>query len=44
MNMEWYWWVLIALVVVSGAAIKLKVLGMILERRKQREDRMALDE
>jgi hypothetical protein len=42
--MEWYWWVLIALVLVAGTVIKLKVLGMIMERRKKDQERMALDE
>lgn len=35
--MEWYWWVLIAVVVVGGAYIKLKVLGKWLENRKKKE-------
>lgn len=35
--MAWYWWVLIIVAVVAIAALKLKVLGMILERRKKRE-------
>jgi NADH:ubiquinone oxidoreductase subunit 3 (subunit A) len=42
--MEWYWWVLIVLILVAGAAIKLKVLGIILERRKKNQEQMALDE
>jgi hypothetical protein len=42
--MEWYWWVLIVLVVIAVAALKLKVLGMIMDRRKQRSDRIPLDE
>jgi hypothetical protein len=40
--MEWYWWVLIALVVVVGGALKLKVLGMLMERRKQSQEKAAL--
>ncbi len=35
--MEWYWWVLIAIGVIAIASVKLKVFGMILERRKRRE-------
>jgi hypothetical protein len=42
--MEWYWWVLVVLVVIAVAALKLKVLGMIMDRRKQRDNRIPLDE
>jgi hypothetical protein len=42
--MEWYWWVLVVLVVIAVAALKLKVLGMIMDRRKQRGNRIPLDE
>lgn len=35
--MAWYWWVLIIAGVVAIATIKLKVFGMIFERRRQRE-------
>ena len=35
--MAWYWWALIAVAVVAIAVIKIKVFGMILERRKKRE-------
>jgi hypothetical protein len=42
--MEWYWWVLIVLVVVAGAALKLKILGIWMERRKNSENQIPLDE
>ena len=35
--MEWYWWALIIVAAVVIGALKLKVLGMILERRKKQE-------
>jgi hypothetical protein len=35
--MEWYWWALIIVAVVAIAALKLKVIGMILARRRPRE-------
>jgi hypothetical protein len=43
-KMEWYWWVLIVAVLVAGAALKLKVLGMLMERRKNRESHIPQDE
>ncbi len=43
--MEWYWWVLIAVVVIAIAYIKLKVLGKMMEarKRKQAEEQAVLD-
>lgn len=42
--MEWYWWVLLVVVLVAGATIKLKVLSMWMENRKKRADQIPLDE
>ncbi len=42
--MEWYWWVLIAAVVVVGGYIKLKVLSKWMEKRKLDEQRILEDE
>lgn len=42
--MEWYWWVLIAAVVVVGGYIKLKVLGKWMEKRKNDATRILEDE
>lgn len=42
--MEWYWWVLIVIVLVAGATIKLKLLGKLLENRKKREEQLAEQE
>jgi NADH:ubiquinone oxidoreductase subunit 3 (subunit A) len=42
--MEWYWWVLIAVVLVAGATIKLKVLGKWLANRKKNEVQYSDDE
>jgi hypothetical protein len=35
--MEWYWWVLLAAVVVIGGYVKLKVLSKWMESRKRKE-------
>ncbi len=42
--MEWYWWLLIAVVVIAGGAIKLKVLGKWLARRKEKEAQLIDEE
>jgi hypothetical protein len=35
-EMEWYWWVLIGVVVVAGGYFKLKILGKIMENQKKK--------
>lgn len=42
--MEWYWWVLIAAVVIVGGYVKLKVLGKILEKRKNAAENILEDD
>jgi hypothetical protein len=42
--MEWYWWVLIGLVVVAGGYIKLKVLGKWMESQKMKQSQIPEDE
>jgi hypothetical protein len=37
MKMEWYWWVLIGVVVVAGGYFKLKILGKIMENQKKKQ-------
>jgi hypothetical protein len=39
--MEWYWYLLIAVVVIGGGYIKLKVLGKWMESRKRKETQYA---
>ena len=41
--MEWYWWVLIAVLLVAFAAIKVKFIGMWMSKRKANEERIEED-
>jgi hypothetical protein len=42
-NMEWYWWVLLGVVIVVGGTVKLKVLNMWMEKRKANQERIEED-
>lgn len=42
--MEWYWWVLIAVMLVAGFTLKLKILGKWMEYRKKRESQTLEEE
>ena len=42
--MEWYWWVLIVVLIVAGGTIKLKFLGKWLANRKKNEVQFSDDE
>jgi hypothetical protein len=41
--MEWYWWVLLGVVIVVGGTVKLKVLNMWMEKRKANQERIEED-
>jgi hypothetical protein len=41
--MEWYWWVLIVVLLVVFAIIKMKFIGMWMEKRKANQERIQED-
>jgi ABC-type dipeptide/oligopeptide/nickel transport system permease subunit len=43
-SMEWYWWVLIVVVVIAGLIAKFKILSKWMENRAKREDQFLEDE